>query len=136
MNRQKYDGIIAKCQENGDTYDTKNYRYRFLMTGELVRCDIGIIGTTAGLDPNEWEVIVPEDKPKRPRTEAQAKAEAKYQAEHIRRVVVKLNRNTDADIIRFLEERQQLGYSVQGTLKDAIRYAFNDLHTEYTPKKD
>ena len=62
---------------------------------------------------NEWEVIVPEDKPKRPRTEAQAKAEAKYQAEHIRRVVVKLNRKTDADIIRFLEERQQLGYSVQ-----------------------
>lgn len=58
MNKYQYDSIVAKCQQSGNnTYDTKKYRYRFLATGELVRCDVNIIGTTAGLDTNEWETV-------------------------------------------------------------------------------
>jgi hypothetical protein len=58
MSKKNYDSIVAKCQQSGkNTYDTKKYRYRFLATGELVRCDASIIGTTAGLDPNEWETV-------------------------------------------------------------------------------
>jgi len=75
-------------------------------------------------------------RPKRPRTEANTRAEAKYKAENVVHYGVNLNRKTDADIIRFLEQRQELGYSIQGTIKDALRYAFNDLHEEYTPKAE
>ena len=75
-------------------------------------------------------------RPKRPRTEANTKAERKYQNKAVRFYSVALNRKTDADIIRFLEQRQELGYSIQGTIKDALRYAVNDLHEEYTPKAE
>jgi hypothetical protein len=58
ITKKQYDSIKAKCQSSGsNTYDTKKYRYCFLATGELARCDIAIIGTTAGLDPNEWETV-------------------------------------------------------------------------------
>ena len=73
-------------------------------------------------------------RPKRPRTEANAKAEAKYKAENVRFYSVGLNRKTDADIIDFLDQRQELGYSIQGAIKDCLRYAINQNHVEYTPR--
>lgn len=42
---------------------------------------------------------------------------ADWQKENVRRVVIKLNRKTDADIIEKLEGRE----SIQGYIKDAIR---------------
>ena len=50
-------------------------------------------------------------------SEAQKRAIEKYQKVNIRRVVLKLNKNTDQDIITFLEAQK----SVQGEIKKAIR---------------
>lgn len=45
------------------------------------------------------------------------KAVRKYQKENIKRVVVKLNKNTDDDIIKHLEQKD----NVQGYIKQIIR---------------
>ena len=50
-------------------------------------------------------------------SEAQKRAIEKYQKLNIRRVVLKLNKNTDQDIIAWLEGLK----SVQGEVKKAIR---------------
>ena len=50
-------------------------------------------------------------------TEAQKRAIEKYQKANIRRVVLKLNKNTDKDIITFLEGLN----NVQGEIKRMIR---------------
>lgn len=54
---------------------------------------------------------------KRARTASQTIAEMKYQAEHIRRIVLNLNDRTDADIIARLESEP----SMQGFVKTCIR---------------
>ena len=50
-------------------------------------------------------------------SEAQKKATEKYQKANIRRVVLKLNKNKDQDIISFLDGLK----NVQGELKKIIR---------------
>ena len=56
-------------------------------------------------------------------TEAQKRAIDKYQKANIRRVVLKLNKNTDQDIIEFLDGLK----SVNGEIKRILR--------EYIEKK-
>lgn len=56
-------------------------------------------------------------------TEAQKRATMKYEKANIRRVVLKLNKNTDQDIIAFLEAQK----SVNGEIKRILR--------EYIEKK-
>ena len=50
-------------------------------------------------------------------TDAQIKAQAKYDAENTRQVHLKLNRNTDKDVLARLDEVQ----SKQGYIKRLIR---------------
>ena len=56
-------------------------------------------------------------------TEAQRRAQAKYDKANTKGVYLKLNITTDADIIEFLSSRQ----SVQGYIKQLIRRDM-DLH--------
>lgn len=56
-------------------------------------------------------------------TEAQKRATMKYEKANIRRVVLKLNKNTDQDIITFLDAQK----SVNGEIKRILR--------EYIEKK-
>lgn len=56
-------------------------------------------------------------------TEAQKRATMKYEKANIRRVVLKLNKNTDQDIIAFLDAQK----SVNGEIKRILR--------EYIEKK-
>ena len=50
-------------------------------------------------------------------TDAQMRATMKYEKANIKRVVLKLNKNTDQDIIAFLEAQK----SVNGEIKRIIR---------------
>ena len=50
-------------------------------------------------------------------TDAQMRATMKYEKANIRRVVLKLNKNTDQDIIAFLDDQK----SVNGEIKRMIR---------------
>lgn len=50
-------------------------------------------------------------------TEARRRATAKYDAEHTKRISLKLNLGTDADILAKLDEVD----SVQGYIKELIR---------------
>lgn len=50
-------------------------------------------------------------------TEAQKKASIKYEKNNIKRVVLKLNKKIDSDIIEYLDQQK----SVNGTLKSIIR---------------
>ena len=50
-------------------------------------------------------------------TEAQKRATIKYEKSNIKRVVLKLNKKTDADIIEYLDQQK----NVNGKLKDIIR---------------
>ena len=52
-----------------------------------------------------------------PYTEAQKRATLKYKKENIKRVEINLNRETDADIIGFLEGLD----NVQGEIKRLVR---------------
>ena len=54
---------------------------------------------------------------KKPTSEAQKRAVAKYEKANIRRIVIKLNRNTDQDIIEHLNNIE----NVQGYIKELIR---------------
>jgi hypothetical protein len=71
-----------------------------------------------------------ETKNKRPRTDAQRESEIRYKEKNTIFYGVRLNRNTDADIIEFLESRRAQGLSIQGYIKDCIRYAYSCLHTD------
>ena len=75
-------------------------------------------------------------KYKRPVTDAQRAAVKKYDAANTRFVGLKLNRNTDADIIRYLEFRAQCGDSIQGTIKECIRYAASHTCIDPLPPED
>ena len=81
---------------------------------------------------------MPNEKPKykRPRTQAQREGEARYKVENIRVISLNLNRNTDADIIDFLEERKRVGDSVQGTIKSFIRYCIREICVDPSPPPD
>lgn len=50
-------------------------------------------------------------------TKAQKKASAKYDKNNTRIFVIKLNRNTDADLIGLLEKQE----NIQGFIKDILR---------------
>lgn len=50
-------------------------------------------------------------------SEAQTRASKKYEAENVIRISVKLNRNTDADILEALEKSG----NKQGFIKESIR---------------
>lgn len=50
-------------------------------------------------------------------TEAQRRAVAKYDAEHTRQIKMKLNTETDADILAWLDSQT----NKQGAIKEAIR---------------
>lgn len=50
-------------------------------------------------------------------TEAQKKASIKYEKNNIKRVVLKLNKKSDSDIIEYLDQQE----NVNGTLKNIIR---------------
>lgn len=50
-------------------------------------------------------------------TDAQKRATIKYEKSNIKRVVLKLNKKTDADIIEYLDQQK----NVNGKLKDIIR---------------
>lgn len=54
-------------------------------------------------------------------TEAQKRASAKYDKTHTKGIYLKLNTETDADIIEFLSGVD----NVQGYIKDLIRYDEN-----------
>lgn len=49
-------------------------------------------------------------------TEAQKQASKKYDANNTRTFTIKLNYNTDADLINFLETRK----NIQGTIKQVL----------------
>lgn len=49
--------------------------------------------------------------------DAQYKASQKYKKANLRRVVISLNKNTDQDIIAFLESKN----NVQGAIKEILR---------------
>ena len=51
------------------------------------------------------------------RSEAQKKADRKYEKNNVRRLTIKLNRNTDDDLIDYLEGID----NVQGFVKELIR---------------
>lgn len=51
------------------------------------------------------------------RSEAQRRAVVKYDKNNIKRVVLKLNKKTDSDIIDYLDQQK----NVNGTLKNIIR---------------
>jgi len=50
-------------------------------------------------------------------SEAQKKASAKYEKSTIKRIVLKLNRNTDKDIIAYLDSLE----NIQGEIKKVLR---------------
>ena len=50
-------------------------------------------------------------------SDATKKATIKYEKNNIKRVVLKLNKKTDADIIEYLDQQK----NVNGKLKDIIR---------------
>lgn len=50
-------------------------------------------------------------------TEAQKKASIKYEKNNIKRIVLKLNKKIDSDIIKYLDQQK----NVNGKLKNIIR---------------
>lgn len=52
---------------------------------------------------------------------ARSKAAMKYDAANTILYRIRLNRKTDADIIRILEAKKERGESVQGYIKELIR---------------
>jgi hypothetical protein len=80
---------------------------------------------------------MPEEKPKykRPRTDAQRAGEARYKAKAEVAYSLRLNRNTDGDIIDRLERLKQSGDSVQGFIKGCIRYEMMNEEVYLIPDK-
>jgi len=52
-------------------------------------------------------------------------AQARYDARMTERFALKLNKKTDADIISWIEDMKDGGYSAQGALKEAARIAIS-----------
>ena len=66
-------------------------------------------------------------KYKRPRTEALKSAQTKHDKANTIHIGLKLNRNTDADIIKRIEMAVSQGESVQGYIKSAIRFEASSI---------
>lgn len=54
--------------------------------------------------------------------DAQYRASQKYKAENIKRVVISLNKKTDADIIKYLDTMD----NIQGNIKELLRKEIED----------
>ena len=54
-------------------------------------------------------------------TEAKKRAIEKYQKANIKRVVLKLNKNTDQDIIAFLEAQKSVNGEIKRILREYIK---------------
>ena len=54
-------------------------------------------------------------------TEAQNRYSEKYQKANIRRFVLKLNKNTDQDIIAFLEAQKSVNGEIKRILREYIK---------------
>ena len=54
-------------------------------------------------------------------TDAQMRATMKYEKANIRRVVLKLNKNTDQDIIAFLEAQKSVNGEIKRILREYIK---------------
>ena len=54
-------------------------------------------------------------------TEAQNRYSEKYQKANIKRVVLKLNKNTDQDIIVFLEAQKSVNGEIKRILREHIK---------------
>ena len=54
-------------------------------------------------------------------TEAQNRYSEKYQKANIRRFVLKLNKNTDQDIIAFLEAQKSVNGEIKRILREHIK---------------
>lgn len=55
-----------------------------------------------------------------PTSEAQKKAVAKYDAANTRKITVKLNRNTDKDILDWLEKHEKMQTAIKEAIRDHI----------------
>ena len=53
-------------------------------------------------------------------------AQAKYDAKNTRKFTIKLNRNTDADLINYLEAQP----AIQAAIKEALREKIKKGHSE------
>lgn len=62
-------------------------------------------------------------------TKAQSRASAKYDKAHTKGIYLKLNKETDADIIEYLEEVE----NVQGYIKTLIRKDMDNLSAWLKP---
>ena len=62
-------------------------------------------------------------------TKAQSRASAKYDKANTKGIYLKLNKNTDADIIEYLEEVE----NVQGYIKTLIRKDMDNLSAWLKP---
>ena len=54
-------------------------------------------------------------------TEAQMRAAMKYEKANIKRVVLKLNKNTDQDIIAFLEAQKSFNGEIKRIIREHIK---------------
>lgn len=54
-------------------------------------------------------------------TDAQMRATMKYEKANIKRVVLKLNKNTDKDIIAFLEAQKSVNGEIKRILREHIK---------------
>ena len=54
-------------------------------------------------------------------TDAQKRATMKYEKANIKRVVLKLNKNTDQDIIAFLEAQKSVNGEIKRILREYIK---------------
>ena len=54
-------------------------------------------------------------------TDAQMRASMKYEKANIQRVVLKLNKNTDQDIIAFLEAQKSVNGEIKRILREYIK---------------
>lgn len=61
-------------------------------------------------------------------TEAQKKASKKYDAANTRTFTIKLNYNTDADAIAYLETQRNVQGLIKGLIREKIRGLTNDTY--------
>ena len=54
-------------------------------------------------------------------TDAQMRATMKYEKANIKRVVLKLNKNTDQDIIAFLEAQKSVNGEIKRIMREYIK---------------
>ena len=62
-------------------------------------------------------------------TEAQKKASAKYDKENTVQIALRLNKNTDSDILEYFAALKRQGGSRQGFIKQAIRKSIEGINS-------